>query len=203
SSTPGNAVLIFTSPTALASGFVRLGGLVAQVPNSAGYKAKELLHLTTIQVNGGATAAINDDGIHVVAYLGDTNGDGLYTAADSQLTARVANSLDSGFAAYRLADPVVIADTNGTAFLDNGDASILLQVAAGNSLAQIPPIPIPAPPLVPTGPDPTLSLPANLPAVAGAIVSVPVFLDDPAPAGSLGMMEAVLALQYDPNVLTV
>ena len=54
------------------SGFVRLGGLVAQVPNTAGYKAKELLHLANIQVNSGAIPAINDDGIHVVAYLGDT-----------------------------------------------------------------------------------------------------------------------------------
>src|SRR5262249_51672020 len=57
--------------------------------------------------------------------------------------------------------------------------------------------------IVPTGPDPTLSLPSNLVARAGDMVSVPVTIDDPAPAGSLGMIEAVLALQYDPSVLTV
>jgi hypothetical protein len=176
---------------------------VAQVPNTAGYKAKELLHLANIQVNGGAIPTINDDGIHVVAYLGDANGDGMYTAADAQLTARVANSLDTGFAAYRLVDPVVLADSNGTGFVDNGDASIFLEVAAGNTIAQVAPIPNPAPSLVPTGPDPTLSLPADLHASPGNTVSVPVLIDDPAPAGSPGMVEAVLALQYDPNVLTV
>jgi hypothetical protein len=69
----------------------------------------------------------------------------------------VANSLDSGFAAYRLADPVVLADINGTAFVDNGDASILLQIAAGNALAQVPAIPIPAPPIVPSGAPRTVS----------------------------------------------
>src|SRR4029453_858582 len=68
-STPGNAILNFSSPTPLASGAVALGGLLAQVPNSANYKAKELLHLTNIQLNGGSITAINDDGIHVVAYL--------------------------------------------------------------------------------------------------------------------------------------
>jgi hypothetical protein len=35
------------------------------------------------------------------------------------------------------------------------------------------------------------------------IVSVPVMLDDPHPEGSTGMTEAILALTYDPSVLSV
>jgi parallel beta-helix repeat protein/predicted outer membrane repeat protein len=202
-STPGNAVFIFNSTTPLAAGPVTLGSLVAQVPNMAGYKAKELLHLGNIQINSGAIAATNDDGIHIVAYSGDASGDGLYTAADSALASRVAVGMDSGFAAYRLADPVVIADLNRNNRIDSGDASILLQVAAGNPSAFIPPLPNPAPSIAPTGPDPTLSIPTNLSGNVGGIVTVPINLDDPAPAGSTGMIEAVLALQYDPNVLTV
>src|SRR5205807_1416394 len=44
SSTPGNAIINFTSPTALSSAVVRLGGLTATVPDSAAasYKAKAL-----------------------------------------------------------------------------------------------------------------------------------------------------------------
>ena len=55
-----------------------------------------------------------------------------------------------------------------------------------------------------TGPDPhALSIPATLPAVAGGTVTVPVNLDDPRPVGSTGMTEAMLALVYDPKVLSV
>src|SRR5262249_33387771 len=60
--------------------------------------------------------------------------------------------------------------------------------------------------ITPGGPDPTLSLGEVgrilNPSYSG-IVSVPVILDDPQPVGSTGMEEAVLALTYDPKVLTV
>jgi hypothetical protein len=202
SSTPGNAVFVFNTP-ALGSGAVSLGQVVAQVPSSAPYKSKEVLHLANLQVNGGAIAAINDDGLQVVAYLGDSSADGLYTAADSALTARVAVGMDSGFAAYRMTDPVVIADINRNGRCDSGDASILLQVAAGNISAFITPIPTPTPPIVPTGPDPTLSLAAGPSASAGQPLTVSVNIDDPMPEGSTGLSAATLALTFDPSVLTV
>jgi hypothetical protein len=203
SGSAGNITLMFHSPTALASGAVTLGSLVAQVPNTASYKAKTLLHVGSPQLNGGAISVVGDDGIQVVAYLGDATGDGLYTAADSALASRVSVGMDAGFSAFRLADPVVIADINRNNRVDSGDASILLQVAAGNTSPFVPPIPNPEPPIVPVGPDPVLSLPVGLPAAVGTTVTVPVDLDDPVPAGSTGMIEAVLALHYDPNLLSV
>lgn len=203
SSTAGNAVLIFNSPTALNTGAVSLGQLVAQVPNTAPYKSKQVLHLANLQVNGGSIAAVNDDGIHVVAYLGDASGDGIFTAADSALTSRVAVGLDAGFGAYRMVDPAVLSDINRNGRVDSGDASILLQLAAGNPTAFVPPIPFSAPPILPTGPDPQLSIPTALSASAGEIVTVPVSIDDPMPAGSTGLTQAVLALTYDPSVFSV
>ena len=54
-STPGTAVIDFSSPTPLATStaVVRLGGLVAFVPNSTIplYKSKALLHWTSVQLN--------------------------------------------------------------------------------------------------------------------------------------------------------
>ena len=53
---------------------VRLGGLVATVPNSAAslYKSKALLHWSSVQLNGGATfAGEGDDAVEVDAYFGD------------------------------------------------------------------------------------------------------------------------------------
>jgi hypothetical protein len=57
--------------------------------------------------------------------------------------------------------------------------------------------------IIPTGPDPTLSLPRNLVASPGTAVVVPVNLDTATPQGSLGLMETILALKYDPKVFTV
>jgi hypothetical protein len=77
--------------------------------------------------------------------------------------------------------------------------------------------------ITPTGPDPTLSLVSrvgegeigrggenasrssfpSLPVSSSLTLSVSVLLDDPRPAGSNGMTEAVLALTYDPALLSV
>src|SRR5262249_35464907 len=67
------------------------------------------------------------------------------------------------------------------------------------------PTQIPEPPsgltIVAGGPDPTLSLAGGLP--SNGLVTVPVLLDHPRPEDSAGMTEAILALTYDPQVLTV
>ena len=53
------------------------------------------------------------------------------------------------------------------------------------------------------GPDPTLSVPTNLVAVPGSTLIVPVNIDTAHPDGSTGMVDAVLALTYDPKVFDV
>ncbi len=76
------------------------------------------------------------------------------------------------------------------------------RLLAGIATPQIPQPPsglvIPA-----TGPDPTLSLPAAVTATAGGTVTVPVNIDTARPAGSSGLMEATLALRYDPQLFSV
>ena len=66
---------------------------------------------------------------------------------------------------------------------------------------------IPQPPsglvIPPTGPDPILSLPADLTATSGGTVTVPVNIDTARPAGSSGLMEATLALRYNPQLFSV
>jgi hypothetical protein len=196
------ATIVFHSPTALAGGAVRLGGLVATVPAGAPYKGKELLHFSSLSLNGGAIAALGDDGVHVVAFLGDTTGDGLYTSADSVLIGRVAAAADSGFAAYPVADPVVLADLNGDGRVTALDGGLLNNFLAGASAPQLPPYPG-APGNNPAGPDPALSVPADLRVGPGGTVTVPVNIDDPHPEGSRGLTQAILALRYDPAVFSV
>ena len=109
-STPGQAIVTFTSPTALPAGLATFATLVASVPNSAPYASKEALVISNISVNGGAIAATDADGVHVVGYLGDTTGNGGYSGLDAALISRVVANIDTGFAAFPLADPTILAD---------------------------------------------------------------------------------------------
>ncbi len=200
--TSAQATITFHSPTALATGAVRLGGLTATVPANAPYKSKELLHWASLSLNGGAITAVGDDALHAVAFLGDTSGDGTYTSADSVLLSNVAAAKDSGFAAFPILDPVILADLNGNGLVQSNDGGLLNNYLGGATVAQIPNYPG-APSNNPSGPDPTLSIPTNLSASPGGTVTVPVNIDDPHPKGSTGMTQALLALTYDPTVFTV
>jgi hypothetical protein len=74
------------------------------------------------------------------------------------------------------------------------------QVVAGISVSRVPPI---GPAIPPGGVDPSLSVPTDLTVTRGGTVVVPVYIDSAHPDGSTGMVEAVLALTYDPQVFTV
>ncbi|HYV36426.1 MAG TPA: hypothetical protein VE988_12015, partial [Gemmataceae bacterium] len=83
-----------------------------------------------------------------------------------------------------------------------GDVSLMSAYVSGTSQPRLPPIPAGLT-INSTGPDPTLSVPVNLVAVQGAAITIPVEIDTAKPQGSTGLMEAVVALRYDPRVFTV
>ncbi len=214
-SSAGTAILDFSSPTALTqTGPVRLGGLTATVPNSTAslYKSKALLHWTGATLNGGAIAVQGDDAVQVVAYFGDASGsaNASLSAGDASDISAVAVSLNtnttlgtlSGFSAFPLADPAILADLNNDGLVDSSDVTLLNSVLAGIPRAQIPPIPTGLN-IVATGPDPSLSLPTDLQATPGGNIVVTVFIDTAHPKGSTGATEAILALKYNPQVFTV
>jgi hypothetical protein len=196
------ATIVFHSPTALASGAVRLGGLTATVPSNAPYKSKELLHWNSLSLNGGTIPTVADDGVHAVVFLGDVSGDGSYSSADSVLLSRLASAADSGLAAFPVLDPLLVGDINGDGRITATDGALLNNYLAGSPVLQIPPYPGP-PSNNPSGPDPALSVPTHLQGNPGGTVTVPVNIEDPHPAGSTGLTQAQLALTYDPTVFTV
>jgi hypothetical protein len=110
----------------------------------------------------------------------------------------VAGGGSLGLSAFKLVDPAVVGDIAGDASIDATAVSDLASVTSNLPTPQIPAIPTGLT-ITPGGPDPTLSLAGGV--SNDAIVSV--LLDHPHPAGSTGMEEAVLALTYDPKVLTV
>jgi hypothetical protein len=98
----------------------------------------------------------------------------------------------SGFDAFQLADPLLLADINGNGRLDSTDATRILQEAVGFNRPEIPDRPagitIPAP----AGPDPLLYLSKTFVAAPGETVTVPVRLDR-----SVELHAVDLALSYD------
>jgi hypothetical protein len=200
--TPGTAQVTFSSPTALSAGDVTIGHLTASVPQTAPYQRKDVLHFSSVMVNGGALTSAGGDALQVVAYPGDASGNEANDAFDASLITRVALALDTGFTAFKDTDPLIIGDINGNNRLDSADASLLLRAAVGISVPQIPAIPTGFT-IVSGGPDPSVSLPSQLTFAPDGALVVPVNIDDPAPTGSTGMVQASLALTYDPHVLSV
>ncbi len=204
SNSGGVASFSFSTSTPLGSGTQTLGGILATVPNSAAslYKDKALLHLSGIVVNGGSITATANDGIEVVDYFGDVAGEGYYSPLDAALISRVAVGLDTGLASFPLLDPEVVDDLTNSGVVSSSDVTLLNRVIAGIAEPQLPLIPG-ALTVTPVGPDPLLSLPADVVTIAGDTVTVPVNIDTAHPAGSEGMMEASLALLYDPREYAV
>src|SRR4029077_19267131 len=83
------------------------------------------------------------DAVHVVAYVGDGDGNGSYSSNDAVLITRVALQTDTGFTAYPLVDPVILADTDGAGFIPADAALQANEAGVGFPTANltIPPIP--------------------------------------------------------------
>ena len=211
SSTPGQAMLQYSGPALPAGVQTPIGYLLATVPAGTAaspepYKAKDLLHLSNISLNGGAIPAVGGDALHLVAYVADADGSGAYSSNDAVLITRTLLGTDSGFTAYPLVDPVIVADTDGDGFIPADAALQANEAGAGLPTANLSMPPIPSGVVfqpIANNVDPSISIPSTLQVGANGTVTVPVNIDDAHPQGSTGLIEAHLALTYDPSVFTV
>jgi hypothetical protein len=174
----------------------------ATVGADAVYGSKQVLDLGDIAVNGSAGGAIDDDGVQVVALLGDASGDRDYATLDAQRLQRTILRYDTGFAAYPNTDPIIIADINGNGLFSALDAALLLnevrfvKEGAATDRPEIPPLPAGMVPVDFVGPDPTVDLPHDLRAKPGDTITVPLRLDTAA-----GLDSARLRLAWDAQAL--
>ena len=105
----------------------------SDVPSSAPYRASEALRMTSValSVQSGslvvAAPVVGDLAVHKTVYLGDVDGNGVYTGTDSALISRVAVGLDTGFDAEDYTDPMIVADVDGGGTVNGGDATIVAQ----------------------------------------------------------------------------
>ena len=141
-SIPGQVVLTFYSQTPLDAGQAEIITLSAEVPSEATYGASQIIEFAAVDINEGAILAAGDNAIHITAFFGDTTGNQAYNGLDAQRTARVVVGLDTGFAAYPLIDPIVIADITGNGSMSGLDANRIAQETVGLDQVEIPPLPV-------------------------------------------------------------
>jgi hypothetical protein len=115
----------------------------ATVPLSAAYGAAEVLRLSNLSGNAGPLRA--DDGLHVVANLGDASGNRTLAADDVSLIQNVSGRVDTGFAAYALIDPARIVDVNRDGRVTASDALLVLYASRGTAVPAIPAAVAPSP----------------------------------------------------------
>lgn len=146
-STPGLAQVSVTSTSGLSSsaGAQTFVYLTATVPVTASYGAAHLLDLKSLQVLDTSLTpvslpAIDDDGLHVASYFGDASASQTYNAPDATLVQWLIVGMISGFGAYRLADPFVVADVTGNGQLQSNDVTAIQRAIVGLFDDQIPPL---------------------------------------------------------------
>ena len=201
--TPGVAVIQFTSTTPLPVGTSRFIDLQATVPNGSDYRAKQVLDLRNIVLNGGAIPAADDDAVHVNTYFGDTTGNGTYSGQDASNVARLATAASTGLQIYKLLDPVIIADITGNGGFAAGDTTRIQQASVVIAVPEIPPLPIPAASILIGGPDPKLSIPQDLAATAGGALTIPVHIDSIVDLTGSGLESGELVIYYDATVFDI
>jgi hypothetical protein len=184
SSTPGNAIIDFSTTTPLPSASstpILLGGITATVPSTAYYKAKDLLHFSSVSLNTatGSVPTIGSDALHLVTFPGNASGSGAITSADVLDMARVVAGADAGFAAYPLVDPDVIGDVLGDGTVDGPDGALPGRYVNGVTTPQMPTYPgAPVNKLSVVGS--TVSIPSTLPVGVGSRVTAPITVADTA-----------------------
>jgi hypothetical protein len=195
-SVPGHLVVSVSGISGLESVATDLVRLLASVPATAPYGAVHVLDLGNVVVDGNApTGALDDDGLHLVAYAGDATGDARYSAADVMAFQRVLIRVDSGFHAYPRIDPYVVGNVDGNSTLSSLDVRVLSQQMAGlpqNLLPEIPAIQEPALSLTvpigllaPAAPPPVVkTAPAVVPQVAVSVAPVGAFASSDAGAAT-------------------
>jgi hypothetical protein len=205
-STSGVAVLSITAATGLAdvAGPLVVGSFTAVVPDDAPYAGKHVLDIADLQVYSGEAEvpSRDDDAIHIAAFLGDANGDGWYNSPDATLTRRIIGVINTGLAAYQLADPGLIVDIDGNGYIQANDTTSIRRAIGLIAVPNIPPLPTGLTMPTATGPDPRIYIPRDLGGAPGQTFSLPVMIEVTEPSGvTIGGFD--LFLEFDANKFTV
>ena len=198
----GRMRLSLSGSTPLPAGPQIVTRLLASVPANTPYGASDLVRIEGLSVftqTGGNVPVSSkaDAGLHKAIFVGDTNADGLYTAQDAGWTSGVLVGAYTGFDAYSLTDPSIVANVNQNAGLDGLDASWIARKGLSASLqTEIPNLPAGGL-IIPAGIDPTIAADLLVPGRRGATANVPIRITD----NAAGLFGVDVFIDYNTNIL--
>ena len=146
-SADGDLTVLVTGTIPLTGLNVPIAHIDATILKTSVYGSLDELSIDNLAVMTKGTAgvapvdAIGDAAIHAVAYLGDADGNGIYTGIDSAEIARVVAHTDTGFHAFPNIDPRIIANATATGTLNDTDAAYVAQKSVGLARPEIPDLP--------------------------------------------------------------
>jgi hypothetical protein len=195
--TPGDLSISIYGTSAMPAGLQTLIYLNATVPMAATYGSGAMLDVTGLRINEGAIAGTADEAVEKVAFLGDASGNKGYSAYDSSLIANVVVGNATGFDAFPLIDPVIIADVTQDGTLSGQDASLVADESIGENVPQIPAIPAGTTTTAPeTGLDPTVTIGSIALANPGTTITIPVSISD-----TTGLLGANFSIGFNASQL--
>ena len=198
----GRMRLTLSGTTPLAAGPQVITRLLASVPANTPYGASDLVKVEALAVytdtgRASPVPSMGDAGLHKAVFVGDTNGDGQYTAQDAGWTSGVVVGAYSGFDAYSWTDPSIVANVNQNGGLDGLDSSWIARKGLSNELQpEIPNLPVGSI-TVQSGVDPTIATDALVATRRGAAVNMPIRVTDSAS----GLWGVDVFLDYNTNLL--
>jgi hypothetical protein len=206
---PGMVALDVTASNgfAQAAGALTAGSFTAAVPATAPYGGKHVLDITDLRVYDTSAdpvelPSMDDDAIHVAAFFGDTNGSRSYNSPDVTLVQRLIGQTNTGFSAYQLADPLLLADINRNGAIQANDTVAIQRLIGQVPVANVPPLPSGIVPPAASGADPRIFIPRDLIAQAGESIVVAVRLHVTEPTG-ITLSGFDLVIGFDPDRFTI
>ncbi|MCR9296014.1 MAG: PKD domain-containing protein, partial [bacterium] len=194
---PGQWQISGGGTTPLTGSHVALTGLELLVPGTAPLGASQLVQLSNLMLNGNQLMGIADAGLHHVAYASDASGNKGHSAYDAALIQRLVDGFDTGFDAYPLIDPKLIADANSDGLLTSQDARWVAEKSIGITHPEIIDIPAGVTPDSSTGPEALVSISSGIYGAApGETGLVKVDIDN-----ALDLLGTNLEIGYDSAIL--
>lgn len=211
-----NVTLSTPSLTPLGPGAHQLVRINGSIRPGANYGAGEVLKLNSLRVNEGNIASRANFGVHKAVFVGEANQSGGYDASDAALISGVVvdNAQPftgtigrTGFEAYPVTDPIVIADVTRDGTMSGLDASWVSQKTIYVNFP-FPSFDQPEIPNYPAGTisqyagfDPTLDMDDLVLAAAGGSVVVPIRVTDTLSPGGVGVLGFTVGGTYDTTKL--
>ena len=134
----GQFDIAISRATPLPVGTLKLLGIIGNVPGTARLGDSGAVVLESVSINGVAAPLAADAAVDLVAYAGDIDFDGAYTAADVTAVNRIAADALTSLPQLPLTDLKILADVDGNGVVNATDA---LQVLLRSRAAATPVIP--------------------------------------------------------------